>query len=243
MRPFCCPHQTRAGGHISPWSVRVFWMVAWDAACFVTESENQVGNKVGNKTKPLLKGALFQCLIRQYGGEGGIASAHPWASPSLCSDRCAVQIGYPADLSNPIPSGYGFSPTHRNERPRISGALHSWRRGWDSNPRGALTPAGFQDQCIQPLCHLSINPCVWCDPVKKQRKDPRLGRSAEYRTRHRFANPCTGEGDLLCSASHYLERGPGRRSIETDICAMIPRKLVAVSAVETWTRRPRSEST
>ncbi len=30
-----------------------------------------------------------------------------------------------------------------------------WRRGWDSNPRRALTLAGFQDQCIQPLCHLS----------------------------------------------------------------------------------------
>ncbi len=30
-----------------------------------------------------------------------------------------------------------------------------WRREWDSNPRGACTPAGFQDRCIQPLCHLS----------------------------------------------------------------------------------------
>jgi hypothetical protein len=31
----------------------------------------------------------------------------------------------------------------------------NWRRGGDSNPRDAYTPAGFQDQCIQPLCHLS----------------------------------------------------------------------------------------
>ena len=30
-----------------------------------------------------------------------------------------------------------------------------WRRGWDSNPRGACTPAGFQDRCIRPLCHPS----------------------------------------------------------------------------------------
>jgi hypothetical protein len=30
-----------------------------------------------------------------------------------------------------------------------------WRRGWDSNPRGACAPAGFQDQCIRPLCHPS----------------------------------------------------------------------------------------
>ena len=30
------------------------------------------------------------------------------------------------------------------------------RRGWDSNPRG-LSPAGFQDRCIEPLCHPSKN--------------------------------------------------------------------------------------
>ena len=30
-----------------------------------------------------------------------------------------------------------------------------WRTGWDSNPRRACTLAGFQDRCIQPLCHLS----------------------------------------------------------------------------------------
>jgi hypothetical protein len=30
-----------------------------------------------------------------------------------------------------------------------------WRKGWDSNPRGACAPAGFQDQCIRPLCHPS----------------------------------------------------------------------------------------
>src|SRR5256885_116858 len=27
--------------------------------------------------------------------------------------------------------------------------------GWDSNPRGSCEPSGFQDRCIQPLCHLS----------------------------------------------------------------------------------------
>ena len=30
-----------------------------------------------------------------------------------------------------------------------------WRMGWDSNPRGALTPAGFQDRFLQPLGHPS----------------------------------------------------------------------------------------
>ena len=31
----------------------------------------------------------------------------------------------------------------------------NWRRGWDSNPRDACTPNGFQDRCLQPLGHLS----------------------------------------------------------------------------------------
>ena len=30
-----------------------------------------------------------------------------------------------------------------------------WRRRRDSNPRKAFTFAGFQDRCIQPLCHPS----------------------------------------------------------------------------------------
>ena len=30
-----------------------------------------------------------------------------------------------------------------------------WRRGWDSNPRMSCPIAGFQDQCFQPLSHLS----------------------------------------------------------------------------------------
>jgi site-specific DNA recombinase len=30
-----------------------------------------------------------------------------------------------------------------------------WRMGWDSNPRDACTPGGFQDRCLQPLGHPS----------------------------------------------------------------------------------------
>jgi hypothetical protein len=29
------------------------------------------------------------------------------------------------------------------------------RMGWDSNPRATFAAAGFQDRCIQPLCHPS----------------------------------------------------------------------------------------
>jgi hypothetical protein len=31
-----------------------------------------------------------------------------------------------------------------------------WRRGGDSNSRSSCELAGFQDRCIQPLCHLSV---------------------------------------------------------------------------------------
>jgi hypothetical protein len=31
------------------------------------------------------------------------------------------------------------------------------RMGWDSNPRATCAAAGFQDRCIQPLCHPSSN--------------------------------------------------------------------------------------
>ncbi len=30
-----------------------------------------------------------------------------------------------------------------------------WRMGWDSNPRDACTPGGFQDRCLKPLGHPS----------------------------------------------------------------------------------------
>ena len=35
------------------------------------------------------------------------------------------------------------------------GNCTEWRRDGDSNPGRACTLAGFQDQCIQPLCHPS----------------------------------------------------------------------------------------
>ena len=31
------------------------------------------------------------------------------------------------------------------------------RMGWDSNPRATFAAAGFQDRCIQPLCHPSFD--------------------------------------------------------------------------------------
>jgi hypothetical protein len=48
----------------------------------------------------------------------------------------------------------------RSHRPTLKMANRksamSWRRGWDSNPRWALTHSGFRDRCTNPLCDLSV---------------------------------------------------------------------------------------
>lgn len=42
------------------------------------------------------------------------------------------------------------------QRGKVMLKIHEkWRMGWDSNPRNALTFAGFQDRCLQPLDHPS----------------------------------------------------------------------------------------
>ena len=50
-----------------------------------------------------------------------------------------------------------------------------WRRRWDSNPRRALTLVGFQDRCIQPLCHSSDAASLACDGGGENLKNA-LGR-------------------------------------------------------------------
>lgn len=41
------------------------------------------------------------------------------------------------------------------------GLNKNWRRDWDSNPGGGSRPPdGFQDRCIQPLCHPSAGACI-----------------------------------------------------------------------------------
>ena len=47
-------------------------------------------------------------------------------------------------------------PANNNAKPYLWFAMCKWRMGWDSNPRYACTHAGFQDRCIQPLCHPSV---------------------------------------------------------------------------------------
>src|SRR5712691_1958980 len=44
-----------------------------------------------------------------------------------------------------------------NSKSAIRNPKYLWRRGWDSNPRWALTHSGFRDRCTNPLCDLSKN--------------------------------------------------------------------------------------
>jgi hypothetical protein len=46
--------------------------------------------------------------------------------------------------------------TMTNWKLAIKKSAMSWRRGWDSNPRWALTHSGFRDRCTNPLCDLSV---------------------------------------------------------------------------------------
>ncbi len=65
----------------------------------------------------------------------------PGASSSLRSGRTRVRLRGPS--------------TRYKNAPLVARRFRIWWRGWDSNPRRAFTLAGFQDQCIQPLCHPS----------------------------------------------------------------------------------------
>ena len=81
-----------------------------------------------------------------------------------------------------------------------------WRTGWDSNPRWACTHAGFQDRCIQPLCHLSS---PFAASVMSRRSQvvvlvPASARSRPMNSRD-FASNAIHNVRLLCeSAKHDL---------------------------------------
>ena len=57
-----------------------------------------------------------------------------------------------------LPIGHSFEGIDLDKgQSKISNrkSAMSWRRGWDSNPRWALTHSGFRDRCTNPLCDLS----------------------------------------------------------------------------------------
>jgi site-specific DNA recombinase len=67
------------------------------------------------------------------------------------ADREVRIIGSKSNLLQTLTAAIGASPA----TPGVRSSVLKWRMGWDSNPRGACTPAGFQDRCLKPLGHPS----------------------------------------------------------------------------------------
>lgn len=55
-----------------------------------------------------------------------------------------------------LPEFKSSSP-HQLKKTPVRGVSFNWRRGRDSNSGRARTLDGFQDRCIKPLCHLSMD--------------------------------------------------------------------------------------
>src|SRR5262245_66477080 len=64
----------------------------------------------------------------------------------------------------------------------VPSSVLKWRKGWDSNPRGAYTPGGFQDRCLKPLGHPSAFDFLSTFGA---------GRSLKWLTCYRFATVCS----------------------------------------------------
>ena len=66
----------------------------------------------------------------------------------VVGEECITISGQRSNFENAIKKGR-LAPSW------VPTFVREWRRRWDSNPRYALTHAGFQDRCIRPLCHSS----------------------------------------------------------------------------------------
>src|SRR5258706_2436704 len=84
-----------------------------------------------------------------YGGEGGIRT-HGTVSRSQHFQCCQFNHSCTSPEKMPI-ADLRLS----NLKDKYQSAMF-WRRGWDSNPRWALTHSGFRDRCTNPLCDLSV---------------------------------------------------------------------------------------
>ena len=73
---------------------------------------------------------------------------------------CPASRGRTRSPERPRATGRPLLPDRRrtpSQKSRLAGS--SQRRGWDSNPRAALTASGFQDRAIRPLWHPARAEC------------------------------------------------------------------------------------
>ena len=80
-----------------------------------------------------------------------VCDPHPFGAVVAALRRSPPPVAAPSNRK-----GWNRSyPHHKSKRAPKWDPFSIWRRGRDSNPGWALTHDGFQDRCIQPLCHPS----------------------------------------------------------------------------------------
>ena len=109
-------------------------------------TENRAGTGM-NPSDWITLGAIFQSLTVQFDGEGGMAAARRRRRLRRCPARTGSEV---------------LNHTRRemkNGATRAPFSISGGEGGIRTHER-LLTFAGFQDQCIQPLCHLSGYSCL-----------------------------------------------------------------------------------
>lgn len=103
--------------------------------------------------RKLRYGRIDRCRLDIRCVRGTNDASEPRKRATLVSAICVfVSQLKRAKLGPELVPAHRFSVSH--EKRTIY--QESWRKRWDSNPRTALTVAGFQDQCLKPLGHTSL---------------------------------------------------------------------------------------
>ena len=120
--------------------------------------------------------------------------------------RSAAHLGPRVSKRGPTPAGPGPGALWR------ALSISNWRKGWDSNPRGALAPGGFQDRCLKPLGHPSAEES---SIAYYDRLGQHLGNCHRIATGHpqREASLRPGRRSCRCRADNFDRRMAVARAV------------------------------
>src|SRR6185295_11823673 len=131
---------------------------AWEPGAMTAKTTTTVNATTANLSLLFIDSSSIRilqsaiCNLKSYGGEGGIRT-HGTVSRSQHFQCC--QFNHSC-TSPELPIADFQSPIFKSAIGNWKSAM-IWRRGWDSNPRWALTHSGFRDRCTNPLCDLSAS--------------------------------------------------------------------------------------
>ena len=131
------------------------------------------------------------------GGEGGIDSA-PSASPLRGAALSAASAPAPKRWLSNRRVFIKTNLTPIKQQPHKWGCCFIWRRGWDSNPRGAYAPNGFRIRAVMatsvPLQAIG-NGVILCSiarhPTSKSLANFTLIRRSSHRKDHPMLKPAS----------------------------------------------------